>query len=277
MNLGLDDQTVLITGASGGIGRAMARVFGEEGARLVLHGSGAYDAMCEWAGSQSFADRTLCVRADVTRPEEVEAMYSSATERFGSVDIALVNAGVWPEEDAHLGELSEERVRHTIEVDLLGAIWTAREYMRRRTPRADGIGGSLLFTGSTAGHFGEAGHADYAAAKAGLIGLMRSLKNELPRIDPFGRVNVIEPGWTVTEMTERAVADPVPAAKVVRTMPLQQLGKAEDIARVAATLSSPIVSRHVSGQVVTVAGGMEGRVLWENPDGEAVVARLSQS
>lgn len=137
-------------------------------------------------------------------------------------------------------------------------------------------GAALVFTGSTAAKFGERGHADYATAKAALYGLMRSLKNEIVALDPFGRVNIVEPGWTITEMSRRAIDDPGVVAKVVRTMPLHQIARADDIARVAAWLASPLAARHVSGESVTVAGGMEGRVLAEADtiSGTAVLARL---
>lgn len=274
MDLGLSERTVLITGASGGIGRALARVFAEEGAAVVLHGHGAFDDLEAWLAEQPWAERALAVRADITDPAEVDAMFDAAVERFGRVDVCVANAGVWPPDDERLHEAPVERVRRTLEVDLLGAVWTARSFMARLTPHPDGEGACLLFTGSTAARFGEAGHADYAAAKAGLLGLMRSLKNEITTLDPYARVCVVEPGWTVTEMTERAVAQPEQAARVVRTMPLRQLGRAVDVARVMAALASPVVGRHVSGQVVTVAGGMEGRVLWDAVDGDEVLSRL---
>lgn len=274
MDLGLADRTVLITGASGGIGRALARTFAAEGARLILHGNRAFAEMETWLAEQGWRDRALAVRADVTDPAAVDAMFAEGRERFGRVDVCVANAGVWPPEDERLHEASVERVRRTLEVDLLGPIWTARSFMAGLTPHADGEGACLVLVGSTAARFGEAGHSDYAAAKAGLVGLMRSLKNEITTLDPYARVCVVEPGWTVTEMTRRSLEDPEGAAQVVRTMPVRQLGRAEDVARVVAALASPTVGRHVSGQVVTVAGGMEGRVLWDEVDGAEVLRRL---
>jgi 3-oxoacyl-[acyl-carrier protein] reductase len=82
-------------------------------------------------------------------------------------------------------------------------------------------------------------------------------------LDPYARVNLIEPGWTVTHMARPALEEPGVISKVVRTMPLRQLGRAVDIARAALFLASPAAARHVSGEVITVAGGMEGRALWE--------------
>ena len=130
---------------------------------------------------------------------------------------------------------------------------------------------------ATAARVGERGHSDYATAKAGLAGLMESLKNEIVDLDPYGRVNIVEPGWTVTHMARPVLDQPGVIAGVVRTMPLRQLGRAVDVARAAAWLSSPLAARHVSGQVVSVSGGMEGRVRWEQDavDEDAVRARLA--
>ena len=280
MELLLRDKTVLITGASGGIGRAMGEAFGSAGARLVLHGSSRVDELDHWLDSQPWRDGAITVQADLTQPAQVDAMFADAGERFGRVDICLANAGIWPAEDRRLDQISEERLRRTLDVDLFGPLWTARAFLRQLAengPREDGHGACLVFTGSTAGRFGEAGHADYAASKAGLVGLMRSLKNEIVRIDPYGRVHLIEPGWTVTPMTRKNVDEPGVVERIVRTMPLRQIGRAEDVARAALFLASPAMSRHSSGQIITVAGGMEGRVLWdvEDVDRDEVLARLA--
>ena len=116
--------------------------------------------------------------------------------------------------------------------------------------------------GSTAGLFGEAGHADYAAAKSAIVhGLLLSLKNEIVRIAPLGRVNVVCPGWTESPMTRTTLTDPELVARVTRTMPLRKVAQPEDVARQVVVLASDELSGHVTGQVVTVAGGMEGRLL----------------
>ena len=130
----------------------------------------------------------------------------------------------------------------------------------------------------TAGIFGERHHADYACAKAGLTGLVATLKNEIVLIDPFARVNLVAPGWTATHMVRPELAESGTIQRITRTMPLRQLARATDIARMVALLSSPAASRHVSGQTITVAGGMEGRVLWnpEDVDEEKVRARLGE-
>ncbi len=118
----------------------------------------------------------------------------------------------------------------------------------------------MVLVGSTAGVFGEAGHADYAAAKGAIgTGLLLSAKNEAARIGPGVRVNVVSPGWTVTPMIGEKGLDADHVARVTSTMALKKLGKPEDVATQVVALASDQISGHITGQVVTVAGGMEGR------------------
>ena len=279
MDLGFADKTVWITGASGGIGRATAELFAAEGARVALHGRSQLSALESWLEHQPWRERALVVEGDVRDARSMEACAARIVERFGRIDHCVANAGVWPPEDRRLDELEPERLRNTVEVDLLGPLHTARAFLRElgsSGPREDGHGATIVFTGSTAGRFGEAHHADYAASKSGLVGAMLSLKNEVVDLDPYARVNLVEPGWTVTHMARPALDVPGAIRGAVRTMPLRQLAHAKDIAHAILWLSSPIASRHVSGQTVTVAGGMEGRVQWapEEIDEERVRARL---
>lgn len=279
MDLGLRDRVVFITGASGGIGGALATSFAEEGAKLVLHGHHHFAELRERAMSRWPAERTLLLGFDVSDPEQTSQAMSAAAARFGRVDVCIANAGIWPSTTERLDELAAERFRRTIEVDLLGAAWTARAFMRTLAATAprDDCGASLLFIGSTAGRFGERGHSDYSAAKAGLYGLVRSLKNEIVTIDPRGRVNMIEPGWTMTEMARDALKAPDALTRVARTMALRQVARANDIAQAALFLSSPAAAAHVSGEVLTIAGGMEGRLLWERReiDPDAILRRCT--
>ena len=276
MDLGLADQVVLITGASGGIGRALAQTFVDEGARVVLAGHARLAELRDHVAEQGWGERALAVAADVRQPAALAAAFEQAVARFGRVDACIANAGAWTTPDLRLHEADEGRIREALEINLLGALWTARAFMgalARTGPRADGRGASLVFVGSTAGRFGESGHAEYATAKAGLIGLMRSLKNEIVTLDPFARVNVVEPGWTVTHMVRPALDQPGTIAKVLSTMPVRQLGRAADVATAIAWLCSPLAARHVSGQTLTLAGGMEGRQLWNARDVDEAAVR----
>ncbi len=281
MDLALHDKVVWITGASGGIGRALAQVFAAEGAELALHAHTGFDALAEWLRKQPWQARALAVRADVRDALALERCAAEIQARFGRIDVGLVNAGKWPSEHCELFELAPERLRDTLEVNLCGALFTARAFLgalKKSGPRADGHGAALVFIGSTAGRFGERGHADYAAAKAGLHGAVKSLKNEIVQLDPYGRVNMVEPGWTVTHMARPTLAQPGHVERAVRTMALRQLARARDVARTCAWLASPTAAAHVSGEILAVAGGMEGRVLWnENEiDRRAVMERIAR-
>jgi 3-oxoacyl-[acyl-carrier protein] reductase len=176
----------------------------------------------------------------------VEALFAAAAP----LDLCVANAGVWPSEDVPVAELPLERWRDTIDGNLTATFLTARGFARQR-------GSALVLIGSTAGRFGEAGHADYAAAKAAIgRGLLLSLKNEMAP----ARVNVVAPGWTVSPMTEASLTDEL-VDRVTATMPLRKVARTEDIARTVAFLLSDRAAGHVTGEVVTVAGGMEGRLL----------------
>ncbi len=273
MNLGLEGRAVFISGASGGIGRAVASVLAGEGAQLILHGNRQVDGLASWLKEQPWRGQASIARADVRDPEAMEQVMEVARERHGRLHGCVVNAGIWPPEDQPLVDLEPERVDAVLGVNLSGAFWTARGFLRALRaggPDPGGAGASIVFTGSTAAKFGERGHADYAASKSGLYGLMRSLKNEIVALDPYGRANVIEPGWTVTEMTARNLEEPGVVERVVRTMPVQQLARTDDIARTIAWVLSPTAARHLTGESLTVAGGMEGRVLWEESDVDAL-------
>ena len=125
--------------------------------------------------------------------------------------------------------------------------------------------GNLVLVASTAGIFGEEGMSDYAATKSALIGgLVNSLKNEIVRVAPLGRVNCVCPGWTRTEMADFALSRPGVVERATRTMALRKVAEPADVANQIVVLASDRLSGHVSGQAVVVAGGMEGRLLHED-------------
>jgi 3-oxoacyl-[acyl-carrier protein] reductase len=245
---GLQGKRVLVTGASGGIGGACARAFMAEGCEVVAH----YHRGRERAEALGAA---VVLGADLRVEEEVERLF----EQAGELDVCAAVAGVWPPGDVPVWELPLERWEETLRANLTATFLTARAFLRGAAAR--GSGGSLVMVGSTAGLFGEAGHADYAAAKSAILyGLLLSLKNEVVRIAPGVRVNAVAPGWTESPMT-RGSLDEETLRRVTRTMALKKVAQPEDVARIVVSLASDEISGHVTGQVVTVAGGMEGRVV----------------
>jgi 3-oxoacyl-[acyl-carrier protein] reductase len=158
-------------------------------------------------------------------------------------------------------ELPLARWEETLRANLTASFLTARAFLREVARNGHG---SLVLVGSTAGLVGEAGHADYAAAKSAILGgLLLSLKNEVVRVAPLARVNAVAPGWTESPMT-RGHVDPERVRALSRTMALRKVATPEDVARQVVVLASDRLSGHVTGQIVTVAGGMEGRTI--HPD-----------
>jgi 3-oxoacyl-[acyl-carrier protein] reductase len=251
VDTGLAGKRVLVTGASGGIGAACARLFSGEGCEVVVHyhlGRERAEALASELGAAQV------VQADLREETEADRLFAEA----GALDVCAAVAGVWPEEDVPVWELPLSRWEATLRANLTATFLTARGFLRGVAERGHG---SLVLVGSTAGLFGEAGHADYAAAKSAILhGLLLSLKNEVVRVGPRARVNAVAPGWTESPMT-RGSLTPKTLERVTRTMPLKKVAQPEDVAAQVVVLASDRLSGHVTGQVVTVAGGMEGRFI----------------
>src|ERR671931_29033 len=238
MESGLAGKGVVVTGASGGIGAACARAFAAEGARVAVHyhrGRDRADALAQELGGAS------TLSADLTAEEDVDRLFASARELLGRLDVCAAVAGAWPSEDVPVWNLPLERWRATLDANLTTTFLTARGFLRQ----LDGPG-SLILVGSTAGIFGEAGHADYAAAKSALlVRLLLSLKNEVVRRHPGVRVNAVAPGWTESPMTRGHVSEEQ-VRRVSRTMALRKVAQPEEVANQVVVLASDVLSGHVT-------------------------------
>jgi 3-oxoacyl-[acyl-carrier protein] reductase len=252
--MGLDGAGVLVTGGSGGIGAATVRAFAAEGARVAV----AYHRNAEAARALAGQVGGVALAADLRVEAEADALVPQAVEALGRLDVAVANAGVWPSEDVAVADLDLGRWQATMDANLTATFLTARAFLRHVRTTGEG---ALVLVASTAGLVGEAGHADYAAAKAAIAhGLLRSLKNEAVRLGPAVRVNAVAPGWTLTPMAADAL-DADALDRVTATMALRKVATPDDVAAAIVWLASARAAGHVTGEVVTVAGGMEGRLL----------------
>lgn len=253
MDTGLRDLGVLVTGGAGGIGEATCRAFAAEGARVAVHfrtSAGPAEALARELGG-------VAIGADLRDEVDADGLIPEAVALLGRLDVCVANAGAYPPEDLPLWDLPLERWEETLRANLTTTFLTSRAFLRHASVTGSG---SLVMVASTAGSYGEAGHADYAAAKGAIMtGLLLSLKNEAARIGDGVRVNAVAPGWVATPRRVEAGIDPEHVALATSTMALKKLATPEDVAQQVVMLASDRLSGHQTGQIVIVAGGMEGR------------------
>ncbi|MFW9844066.1 MAG: SDR family NAD(P)-dependent oxidoreductase [Candidatus Thorarchaeota archaeon] len=267
MDTGLSGKQVVITGASSGIGFETTKMFLSEGARVT----GTYNSAMRELESlwDKWPNQLLPVKTDQTSESEVISLFDQANEKFGRVDILVANAGIASHEGKAIQDMSLKQWEKTISVNLTGSFLCAKQFFVN-LERHKGDSASLILVGSTAGVFGEAWYSDYATSKAGMYGLMMSLKNEITHIAPKGRVNLVNPGWTITPMTEDALSEKEMVTRILQTIPMRKTATPHDISSAILYLASDVLAGHVSGQVINIAGGMEGRVLFTPSEIEPV-------
>ncbi len=258
MDSGLRGTSVLVTGASGGIGQAICRAFAAEGARVAIHYRGQREVAEQLAAD--LGTEHIPVQADLTDEAAVDRMFAATLAAFGRLDAVVANAGIWVPNEVPLHRMSLAQWQGTFATDLTSIFFTCRGYLRHVAEVARDAA-SIVMVGSTAALFGEENHADYASSKAALAGLTLTLKNEIVRLAPRGRVNLVCPGWVATPMSASALEDPEIVARATATMPLRKVALPEDVASAVVYLSSDRLAGHLSGTIVPIAGGMEGRLL----------------
>jgi len=268
METGLGGQRILVTGASGGIGAAVVHRLAEEGAAITAHFGSNQSAIQRLLDSLPAASRERCHAsgADLRDPEAVDRLFEDSLSALGGLDRLVVNAGIWPEPDLPIDRMPLERWHNTIAVNLTGAFLCCRAFLAhlRLHPRERA---AIVLVGSTAGLVGEEGHVDYAASKAALAGIMLTVKNEIIRLVPRGRINMVAPGWVDTPMSADSLTDRALVDRVTSTMALRKVASADDVAAAIIFLLSDRLAGHVSGAIVPVHGGMEGRLLHEPGEG----------
>ena len=247
--LSLDGEVALITGGSRGIGAATVRLFVRAGARVAfnyLHGRSEADQMVKECG----ADLCHAVRADLTGTAGAEALVRSAIERFGALDVLVVNHGIWPAEDVAIDRMSDQQWHNTVAVNLDSPFALVKHAVGQM--KAQGRGGHIVFISSTAGQRGESGHTDYAATKGALISMTKGLSTELA---PFGiYVNCVAPGWVETPMTAATLGDDERRKQIHGVIPVARVGTPDEIAAPILFLCTKHAA-FITGEVLNVNGG----------------------
>ncbi|MFW3654353.1 3-oxoacyl-[acyl-carrier-protein] reductase [Vagococcus fluvialis] len=238
----LKNKTVVITGSSRGIGRGLAIQFAKEGANIVLN------ARKEIAPElieeiESYGVKTHVVLGDIQYMDDAKKLITEAKETFGSIDVLINNAGIT--RDMLLMRMKEE-FDSVINVNLKGTFNTTQQVSSIMLKQKSG---TIINMSSVVGLTGNAGQANYAASKAGVIGLTKSVARELASRGIT--CNAIAPGFIETDMTD-VLSDKVKEATVAQ-IPLKKLGQVEDIARTAVFLAT---NNYITGQVINVDGGM---------------------
>ena len=243
----LKGKCALVTGASRGIGKAIALKLASLGANLVLnYRSSEQEALEVEKQVKDMGVDAISVKGDISKLEDVETLVSTAKEKFGTIDIMVNNAGIT--KDTLLLRMKEEDFDSVINVNLKGVFNCLKAITPVMVKQKEG---KIINLSSVVGLVGNAGQVNYAASKAGVIGMTKSLAKE---IGSRGiTVNAVAPGFIETDMTD-VLGDKF-KEEAKKNIPLKRLGKAEDVAEVVAFLASDSAN-YITGQVIHVDGGM---------------------
>lgn len=241
------EKTALVTGASRGIGRAIALALASKGFAVALNYAGSHDAAeavkkeIESAGGKAFT-----VQGDVSKSEDVDRVFKAVKDEFGGLDVLVNNAGI--NRDALLIRMKESNWDDVIATDLKSDFLTTKAaaamMMRKRK-------GSIINISSVVGIMGNIGQANYAAAKAGVIGLTKACAKEMAARNI--RVNAVAPGFIETAMTD-GIPEKIREG-MISSIPMGRMGQPEDVAKAVCFLASDD-SSYITGQVLVVDGGL---------------------
>ena len=257
MNYNLHQQTVLVTGASSGIGKAIAIAMGRSGAKVVVNYHSDEAAAAETLDSiRKDGGNAIAIKADVSKEDEVVAMFAQIIQSFGTIDILVNNAGI--QKDSPFVEMSLKDWEEVIDTNLTGQFLCAREATKEFCKRGvvkerSAAAGKVIFISSVHNIVPWAGHANYTTSKGGETMLMKTMAQELA--PQKIRVNSIAPGAIKTDINKKVWSDPAQATALLKMIPYQRIGEPEDVARVAVWLASDEAD-YITGTTIYVDGGM---------------------
>lgn len=241
----LQDRVAIITGASRGIGRAIALELAAQGANVVVNYSSSGDAAQQVVAEITDAGgNAIALQADVSKLEQVDAVLSNTLEKFGRVDILVNNAGIT--RDTLLLRMKPEDWQAVIDLNLTGVFLCTRAVSKVMLKQRSG---RIINIASVAGQMGNPGQANYSAAKAGVIGFTKTVAKELASRGIT--VNAVAPGFIATDMTSDLKSD-----EIIKYIPLGRYGQPEDVAGMVRFLAADSAAAYITGQVFNVDGGM---------------------
>ena len=241
----LKSQVAIVTGGSRGIGKAIALELASLGANVAINYASSSSAAESVADTINNAGgKAIAIKADVSKSEEVDALISSTIEKLGKIDILVNNAGIT--RDTLLLRMKPEDWQAVIDLNLTGVFLCTRAVSKLMLKQRSG---RIINIASVAGQMGNPGQANYSAAKAGVIGMTKTLAKEFASRGIT--VNAVAPGFIATDMTNDIKAD-----EILKFIPLARFGKPEEVAGMVRFLAADAAASYITGQVFNVDGGM---------------------
>jgi 3-oxoacyl-[acyl-carrier protein] reductase len=242
---GLRQRVAIITGASRGIGRAVALALAAEGAKVVVNYASSSDAAQQVVTAITDAGGSaIALQADVSKLEQVDALFNETLEKFGRVDVLVNNAGIT--RDTLLLRMKPEDWQAVIDLNLTGVFLCTRAVSKVMLKQRSG---RIINIASVSGQMGNPGQANYSAAKAGVIGFTKTVAKELASRGIT--VNAVAPGFIATDMTSDLKSE-----EILKYIPLGRYGEPEEVAGMVRFLAADSAAAYITGQVFNVDGGM---------------------
>lgn len=241
----LKSSVAIVTGASRGIGRAVALALAAEGAKVAVNYANSSDAADRVVAEiEQMGTEAIAIRADVSKADEVDNLIKTVSDRWGQIDVLVNNAGIT--RDTLLLRMKPEDWQAVIDLNLTGVFLCTRAVSKLMLKQRRG---RIINIASVAGQMGNPGQANYSAAKAGVIGFTKTIAKEMASRGVT--VNAVAPGFITTDMTENIKAD-----EILKFIPLGRFGQPEDVAGAVRFLAADPAAAYITGQVLNVDGGM---------------------